>query len=210
MFLNPRQLRPRLVIKGSGIDWLAVSAEWEQESLKLTTEDLQRLQAATGRFVRLPDAGWVELDSNAVQSAHEAMADMGVDGLVPVAQRVGLEHVAHLDDAGMERFGRSAQATALRERLKDFKGIASSELPSAVQAEMRPYQKEGFDFLCHLTQVRLGGILADDMGLGKTLQTLAQSPQTDSPARRHRYEFRLAESRPGSAAKILVPGRHPR
>ena len=37
---------------------------------------------------------------------------------------------------------------------------------------MRPYQKDGFDFLAHLVQVRLGGILADDMGLGKTLQTL--------------------------------------
>ena len=33
---TPRQLRPRLVVKGSGIDWLAVSAEWEQEGLKLT------------------------------------------------------------------------------------------------------------------------------------------------------------------------------
>ena len=31
LFLAPRQLRPRLVVKGSGIDWLAVSAEWEQE-----------------------------------------------------------------------------------------------------------------------------------------------------------------------------------
>jgi SNF2 family DNA or RNA helicase len=38
---------------------------------------------------------------------------------------------------------------------------------------MRPYQKDGFDFLVHLTHIRLGGILADDMGLGKTLQTLA-------------------------------------
>ena len=173
LFLNPRQLRPRLVVKGSGIDWLAISAEWEQESLKLTAADLQRLQSATGRFVKLPDAGWVELDSAAVQSAHEAMADMGVEGLVPVAQRVGMEQVAHLDEGGMERFGDSAQAKALRERLKDFKGIPASELPAEVQAEMRPYQKEGFDFLCHLTQVRLGGILADDMGLGKTLQTLA-------------------------------------
>ncbi len=38
---------------------------------------------------------------------------------------------------------------------------------------MRPYQKDGFDFLCHLTRAKLGGILADDMGLGKTLQTLS-------------------------------------
>ena len=62
LFLTPRQLRPRLVVKGSGIDWLAISAEWEQESLKLTPADLQRLRTATGRFVKLPDAGWVELD----------------------------------------------------------------------------------------------------------------------------------------------------
>jgi SNF2 family DNA or RNA helicase len=46
-------------------------------------------------------------------------------------------------------------------------------LPKGLQAELRPYQKDGFDFLCHLTQIKLGGILADDMGLGKTLQALA-------------------------------------
>ena len=173
LFLAPRQLRPRLVVKGSGIDWLSVSAEWEQEGLKLSAADLQRLQTASGRFVKLPDSGWVELDSGAVQSAHEAMAELGVDGLVPVAQRVGLENAAHLDEQGLERFGDSPQAQALRERLKTFKGIPSAGLPAGLQAELRPYQKEGFDYLCHLTQLRLGGILADDMGLGKTLQTLA-------------------------------------
>ncbi len=172
LFLNPRQLRPRLLVRGSGIDWLSVSAEWEQESQKLSPADLQRLQNATGRFVKLPDAGWVELDSDAVQSAHEAMADMGVDGLVPVAQKIGLENVAHLDETALQRFGDSAQAQALRERLKDFRGIPGTALPASVQAELRPYQKEGFDFLCHLAHVRLGGILADDMGLGKTIQTL--------------------------------------
>jgi hypothetical protein len=173
LFLAPRQLRPRLVIKGSGIDWLAVSAEWEQEGLKLTASDLQRLQTATGRFIKLPDSGWVELDSAAVQSAHEAMADLGVDGLVPVAQRIGLEQAAHLDEEGLKRFGDSAHAKALRERLKNFDGLPPINLPASVQAEMRPYQKDGFDFLCHLTRLRVGGVLADDMGLGKTLQTLA-------------------------------------
>jgi hypothetical protein len=173
LFLSPRQLKPRLIVKGSGIDWLAVSAEWEQEGLKLSAADLQRLAAATSRFVKLPDSGWVELDTAAVQSAHEAMADLGVDGLVPVAHRIGLEQAAHLDEEGLQRFADSPQARALRGRLKDFKGVPATELPAAVQAEMRPYQKDGFDFLCHLSQIRLGGILADDMGLGKTLQTLA-------------------------------------
>jgi hypothetical protein len=173
LFLAPRQLRPRLVVKGSGIDWLSVSAEWEQEGLKLTAADLQRLQTATGRYVKLPDSGWVELDSAAVQSAHEAMANLGVDGLVPGAQRIGLEQAAHLDEEGLKRFGDSAQAKALRERLKNFEGLPAVSLPATLQAEMRPYQKDGFNFLCHLSRMRLGGILADDMGLGKTVQTLA-------------------------------------
>jgi hypothetical protein len=173
LFLQPRQLKPRLIVKGSGIDWLAVSTEWEQEGLKLTAADLQRLAVSTSRFVRLPDSGWVELDTTAVQSAHEAMADLGVDGLIPVAQRVGLEQAAHLDEEGLQRFSDSPQAKALRDNLKNFKGVPETSMPATVQATLRPYQKDGFDFLCHLTQIRLGGILADDMGLGKTLQTLA-------------------------------------
>ncbi|NOS69872.1 MAG: DEAD/DEAH box helicase, partial [Verrucomicrobia bacterium] len=172
LFLTPRRLKPKLIVKGSGIDWLAVSAEWEAEGLKLSKADLERLASASGRFVKLPNSGWVELDSAAVQSAHEAMADMGVDGLIAVPQKVGLENVAHLDDAELGRFVDSPEAKALRERLRDFKGVPCAKLPEGLQAEMRPYQRDGFDFLSHLTEIKLGGILADDMGLGKTLQTL--------------------------------------
>ena len=172
LFLTPRQLKPRLVVKGSGIDWLSVSAEWEAEGMKLSKADLERLAAATSRFVKLPNAGWVELDTAAVQGAHETMADMGVDGLIAVPQKVGMEHVAHLGENEFTRFADTPEAQALRERVRDFKGVPSAELPALLQAELRPYQKDGFDFLAHLVRVKLGGILADDMGLGKTLQTL--------------------------------------
>jgi superfamily II DNA or RNA helicase len=173
LFLQPRRLKPKIIVKGSGIDWLSVSAEWEQEGLKLTEADLQQLSCASGRFVKLPDAGWVELDSQSVQEAHEMMADMGVDGLTPDAQKIGMEQVAHLDETALQRFSDSAQARALRDRLKTFKGVPDFDVPATVQADLRPYQREGINFLCHLTDLKLGGILADDMGLGKTLQTLA-------------------------------------
>jgi superfamily II DNA or RNA helicase len=52
-------------------------------------------------------------------------------------------------------------------------GLAGPELPTGLSAQLRPYQREGFDWLCFLWRHQLGGILADDMGLGKTLQTLA-------------------------------------
>ena len=172
LFLTPRALKPRLVVKGSGIDWLAVSAEWEAEGMKLSKADLERLAATTSRFVKLPNAGWVELDTQAVQGAHEAMADMGVDGLVAVPTKVGLENVAHLGDEEFHRFADTPEAQALRARVRDFKGVPSATLPKTLCADLRPYQKDGFDFLAHLVEVKLGGILADDMGLGKTLQTL--------------------------------------
>lgn len=172
LFLTPRQLRPQIVVRSSGIDWFTVSAEWEQEGLKLSPADLQRLQSATGRFVNLPDAGWVELDSRAVSTAHEAMADLGVDNLAAVPQRVNLNQVAHLDENGFQKFAANPEIVALRERLANFKAVPAVALPARVQAELRPYQREGFEFLCHLTEAKLGGILADDMGLGKTLQTL--------------------------------------
>ncbi|HKX61371.1 MAG TPA: DEAD/DEAH box helicase [Verrucomicrobiae bacterium] len=172
LFLQPRQLKPQLVVKGSGIDWFSVSSEWEQEGMKLTSADLQRLAVATSRFVKLPDAGWVELDTRAVQAAHEAMADLGVDELSNLPQKIGLEQAAHLDDAGLKKFVDGPEAKVLRQKLANFDGVPEVSIPRTINADLRPYQKEGFNFLCHLSEMKLGGILADDMGLGKTLQTL--------------------------------------
>lgn len=45
-------------------------------------------------------------------------------------------------------------------------------LPSTLQATLRSYQEEGFNWMYGLYKNGLGGCLADDMGLGKTLQTL--------------------------------------
>jgi superfamily II DNA or RNA helicase len=45
--------------------------------------------------------------------------------------------------------------------------------PVGLNATLRPYQQEGVDWLQHLIECDVGGVLADDMGLGKTLQTIA-------------------------------------
>ncbi|WYQ53543.1 DEAD/DEAH box helicase [Bacillus sp. FSL W7-1282] len=46
-------------------------------------------------------------------------------------------------------------------------------MPSALKGTLRPYQKQGLDWLFHLRKVGFGGCLADDMGLGKSIQTIA-------------------------------------
>jgi SNF2 family DNA or RNA helicase len=67
------------------------------------------------------------------------------------------------------------QAAAWRESVGgllegDIKGLP---LPATLNAELRPYQLEGFNWLSFLYRHGLGGVLADDMGLGKTVQALA-------------------------------------
>jgi len=47
------------------------------------------------------------------------------------------------------------------------------EVPLGLQAQLRPYQLQGYQWLCNLMNNNLGACLADDMGLGKTLQTIA-------------------------------------
>ncbi|GAT73179.1 superfamily II DNA/RNA helicase, SNF2 family [Microbacterium sp. HM58-2] len=65
----------------------------------------------------------------------------------------------------------SWRATA--DGLRQATGVPATPVPAGLTAELRPYQKTGFDWLAFLWRHRLGGILADDMGLGKTLQLLA-------------------------------------
>ncbi|HEX5563183.1 MAG TPA: DEAD/DEAH box helicase [Nocardioidaceae bacterium] len=68
-----------------------------------------------------------------------------------------------------ERWSRTVGA------LLDLESIPRPELPAGLNAQLRPYQEEGFHWLSFLWDHQLGGILADDMGLGKTLQTLAMA-----------------------------------
>ncbi len=42
-----------------------------------------------------------------------------------------------------------------------------------LEATLRPYQRQGLEWLQKLRALNSGGVLADDMGLGKTLQTIA-------------------------------------
>lgn len=57
--------------------------------------------------------------------------------------------------------------------LRSPEGLARIEPGSALNAELRPYQKAGVRWLYFLHRLGLGACLADDMGLGKTIQVLA-------------------------------------
>lgn len=62
--------------------------------------------------------------------------------------------------------------------IKKYRNLISNfdknkyELPKGLNAELRPYQKDGYSWMKKLQENSFGGCLADDMGLGKTVQTL--------------------------------------
>jgi superfamily II DNA or RNA helicase len=81
--------------------------------------------------------------------------------------------LAALEAAARMRWLGGERLRELAERLSSFSGIAKIEPPVGLMTELRPYQRDGLDWLQFLRGYELGGILADDMGLGKTVQALA-------------------------------------
>lgn len=71
--------------------------------------------------------------------------------------------------------------------LRNADGVPTAPVPPDVRAELRPYQRAGYDWLAFLWKHGLGGILADDMGLGKTLQMLTLISHTRADGERRPF-----------------------
>jgi SNF2 family DNA or RNA helicase len=176
----PRAL-PKLRLTTSGVDFLAVSADWETEAAGLSPEDLAALRAATTRFVRLR-SGWVQKPAGVAEAdavLERALADLGVEigageQRLTVWQLAGAspESLAALGELGADADTLRA-VRELRARVAAFRGLPRVPVPRAVRAKLRPYQRDGLDFLAFASALGTGAILADDMGLGKTVQALA-------------------------------------
>jgi len=87
--------------------------------------------------------------------------------------RLDLARVATLADHGVLTWVGAPDARRFAQRLANFAHVEAAVVPQGLQAQLRPYQRSGLNWLQFLRQYGLGGLLADDMGLGKTLQTLA-------------------------------------
>ena len=83
------------------------------------------------------------------------------------------------------------QAAAWQQQVRGLLAVEEIDavpVPAALNAQLRPYQLAGFQWLAFLWAHGLGGILADDMGLGKTLQTLALIQHAKDVARQRATE----------------------
>ena len=157
------------------------AAQWVQASGELRVNDdqvlsLKRLFAllednpdsrflplGDGEFLALAESFRRRLDDFAAIAAAVRENTVRMPPLAALALEDLLEGAVLDADDGWD---------ALRERMRAASAY-NPEVPSTLQAELRPYQVAGFEWLARQAEWGAGACLADDMGLGKTIQTLA-------------------------------------
>ncbi len=177
-------------VSGLGTEALLdFSASVTLEGEALSPEDLQQLLSAAeglalvrGRWVEV-DAGklrqaldhWRQVEEQAAQGGISFFEGMRLLSGFSSGGEKGRPEVADATETAREWAGLEAGdwLNSLLDTLRDPARLEVLEAIPGLQAQLRPYQQTGVQWLRFLSQLGLGGCLADDMGLGKTLQVLA-------------------------------------
>ena len=160
-------------------DWFDLSVGLTAKDTTLTPDEIALLLKANGKWVNLPRHGWRRLkETPALDPADaDALDRLGLSVDDVLASGRGAKHRLHALQLVLEAEALAAHDNVLghvlQDRARKLAATPPAPLPAGLKAELRPYQKEGYQFLCHLSAHGFGGVLADDMGLGKTVQTLA-------------------------------------
>ncbi|OYT16856.1 MAG: hypothetical protein B7C24_05610 [Bacteroidetes bacterium 4572_77] len=96
--------------------------------------------------------------------------------LYPFAERLQPNNLSRFHKTHSPLLLQNKLIVADKEILQSYINIQEPKkisVPEAINAQLRDYQKTGFQWLHHLSLHGFGVCLADDMGLGKTLQVIA-------------------------------------
>jgi len=150
---------------------------------KLTKREIEELLASSHGLV-LIKGKWVEVDRDKLSQVLDQWRDVQRQaraGGVSFGEAMRMLSGARLNgqDEGIEdarpEWSEVIAGKWLSSRLDALRSPelrADVEANAGLDAELRPYQKHGVQWLQTLRGLELGGCLADDMGLGKTIQVL--------------------------------------
>lgn len=137
------------------------------------------------RYYRLSDGRYLPLDGSACETLAEMahMLQLSPKELTKSQIKLPAFRALYLDSllSGREDI-QIRRDQWFREMIRNFKSVPESSysLPEGLDDILRPYQKEGFQWLKTLGSYGFGGILADEMGLGKTLQMISYLASLDT------------------------------
>ncbi len=144
----------------------------------LTNEAVAQRQAGEMLLVSLPHSHKrIALPFARLQPLLSTLGELFFRDSEEVGQRLRLPRADAARLSGLEqglglKWQGGEQLRAFAQRLQSV-AEQSVAAPAGLQAELRPYQLHGLNWMQSLCELQVGGVLADDMGLGKTLQTLA-------------------------------------
>ncbi|WP_238807855.1 DEAD/DEAH box helicase [Emticicia aquatica] len=151
-------------------DWFDIKAKVRFGDFEIPFLRLRSLIMANKREFTLPNGQIAVIPEEWFTRYSELFSYVDkLDEDVTILKKHHLVLVQDLTDEGLA----FSVITRKLERLRNFEKIDQYDIPKALNANLRPYQKAGYDWLRFLAEYKLGGCLADDMGLGKTIQTLA-------------------------------------
>ncbi|WP_181274021.1 DEAD/DEAH box helicase [Brevibacterium oceani] len=157
-------------------DWFDLGIDVSVDGCEIPFVDLFTALAQEQSHLILEDGSFFSLDNPAFDRLRELLAEANaLDGFSPENPQISRYQTALYDELEdlADDVADDPRWSELIDGLRNLDTIAEVAVPDTVNAQLRPYQVEGFRWLAFLRQHHLGGILADDMGLGKTLQTLA-------------------------------------
>ena len=174
----------KLTVRPSPKVTVGVSVSHDLLQLDLVSDDIDQKQLAEilsrydrkKKYYRLKSGEFIDAGSS-LDDLYRLSEELAVSPNALAGNQVSIpEYRAYyldmLADEGLMEIERDMKFRDLITKVKDTDRRHYS-LPKGLQAEMRPYQTEGFEWLCRLNDNHFGALLADEMGLGKTLQVIA-------------------------------------
>jgi hypothetical protein len=168
---DPVTAAVRFEVVGQDIDWFDLRIVIDVQGVNLSKTQIRQLVAARGGYVRMEDGTWMRLEIKLDADQREAVTRLGLDPFDLSGETHRMHALQLADPKAAEVFDPKAWSR-IKDRAGDIQIEVNPDVPTKLQATLRPYQIEGFKFLAYLSVNNFGGILADDMGLGKTIQSL--------------------------------------
>lgn len=124
-----------------------------------------------GRYIRLSEGEYIALSDRLRRqlSTLDAIASRSRNKLQMSPFSAALLDSSIVD--GELHLDVDPELREIRQRIIDSADY-SPEVPDTLNATLRSYQKEGYQWMARLNSWGAGALLADDMGLGKTIQTI--------------------------------------
>ena len=143
------------------------------DGMSLTEAEILDLLRQTEGLAMLKGK-WVEVDHARLRSLLAQMEQHRGQLTLLEALRSGLSGKQEDYDREEEPLvTNGAWLSGLMQTLRNPGKLPNTALPDSFRGTLRPYQKNGLNWLWQMDQLGFGACLADDMGLGKTVQILA-------------------------------------